>query len=65
MNWLNWWIPLFALFGFAVILPPWRYFIGEYTTGLPIEAQFFANLILPALAALFVASWVDPAQGGV
>nr|ADE29189.1 hypothetical membrane protein [uncultured virus] len=60
MNWRNWWIPLFALFGFAVVLPPWGHFISTYTSNLPIEGQFFAALVLPVLAALFVASWIDP-----
>jgi len=60
MNWMNWWIPLFTLFIIIAVLPPWTFFVSNYTGGLPIHIQFFANLILPALAVLFVAGWVDP-----
>lgn len=60
MNWLNWWVPLFTLFAIAAVLPPWAYFVSDYTSGLPVVVQFFANLVLPTMAGLFVVSWVDP-----
>lgn len=56
----NWWIPLFALAGFAVVLPPWTYFVSAYSTDLPMVAQFFAHLSLPTLVVLFLVSWFDP-----
>lgn len=60
MNWLNWWVPIFTLAIIAAILPPWTYFVSEYTADIPIVAQFFANLVLPTMAGLFVVSWIDP-----
>lgn len=60
MNWLNWWIPLFALLMIVVVLPAWTYFVSNRTATLPIYVQFFASLMLPALAALLLASWLNP-----
>lgn len=55
----------FALVGFlafVMVLPPWMWFLNNYpsVSQLSTEARFLANLILPALLALFVAGWVQP-----
>lgn len=60
MNAFNWWVPLFTLFGFIAVVPVWIHFSSKYTADLPIYIQFFADLTMPALAALFLASWADP-----
>jgi asparagine N-glycosylation enzyme membrane subunit Stt3 len=62
MNWLNWWVPLFAVFGIAAVAPAWVYFVGDRLSGLPTHIQFFAGLVLPALAALLLASWAEPTR---
>lgn len=60
MNWLNWWVPLLALFGLGIVAPVWLYFVDSQLSGMPIHVKFFASLMLPALGVLFVSSWLDP-----
>ena len=60
MNALNLPFALFAFFGFVAVVPPWMYFVGEYGDGLPAEARFLAQLVLPATVALFIVSWINP-----
>lgn len=51
---------LIAFLGFVLVLPPWMWFIESYPTKLSTEGRFMAELILPALVLLFLASWVQP-----
>lgn len=60
MNAYNWWVPVFTLALIAAVLPAWIYFVDHYTGDLPVVTQFFASLVLPAMATLFLASWLGP-----
>jgi hypothetical protein len=53
---------LLAFFGFVLVVPPWMWFTTQHpaVSDLQIEAQFMVQLVLPALAALTIASWVQP-----
>lgn len=53
---------LFAFFGFVLVVPPWIWFTTQHpaVTDLQMEAQFLVQLVLPATAALFIASRVQP-----
>lgn len=50
---------LLTFFAIVAVIPAWMWFLGNYTAGLPTEARFLAQLSLPALVAMFVASWVS------
>ena len=50
-----------ALIGFiaiAAVVPAWMWFLGEYSTNLPTETQWLAAFTLPAIALLFLVSWL-------
>lgn len=52
---------LLAFLGLVAVVPIWMHFTGAtYLSGLPVEVQFLANMTLPVLAALLLASWLDP-----
>lgn len=51
---------LIAFLTFVALIPAWMYFLGEYATQLPPEAQFLAEFVLPATLLLTLASWVQP-----
>lgn len=63
MNPYNIWFALFAAMGFAVIAPPAMFLIYDQMAGLPTHVRFLATAILPLLALLMGASWLEP--GGV
>lgn len=54
---------LFAFLGFVAVVPGWMYFVSAYSPGLTMEGQLLAGLVLPATAALFLASWLQPRAG--
>lgn len=54
---------LLAFFGIVAVVPAWMHFVGAYTPSLSIESQFIAEMALPALSALFLASWLQPRPG--
>lgn len=60
MNPYNFWVPLLAMLGIGIVAPVWTFFVSDRLSSLPVYLQFFAGLMLPALTALMVASWVDP-----
>ena len=60
LNAYNFWVPLFGLAGIGVVAPVWLFFLETRMSSLPTHIQFFAALPLPLLAALLVASWIDP-----
>jgi len=60
LNPYNFWVPLFAIFGVAIVAPAWTFFVSDRLSDLPAHIQFFGGLILPALGALLVASWLEP-----
>lgn len=60
LNPYDWWVPLLAVFGIAVVAPAWTWFLDWRFGALPIHVQFLATLTLPVLAALLIASWVEP-----
>lgn len=55
---------LLGLVAFALVVPPWVWFVDNRTSTMPPEVQVLTALALPAIAALFVASWLQP-RGGV
>jgi hypothetical protein len=52
-------LPVFALFGLAVVAPAWMFWLGEFTD-FPVHIQFLAGAILPIGVLLFAASWLEP-----
>ena len=54
-------IALLTLIAFAAIVPAWFWFTGEYTAQLPATSTFLVQLTLPAVGALFAASWLGGA----
>lgn len=54
-------MPLLAVFGIAVVAPAWAWFLDWRLGALPIHVQFLATMTLPVLAALLIASWLEPA----
>lgn len=53
-------LAFFALIGFVALIPAWMWFLQDRSAALPLEAQFLAGIALPALAILFLASWLQP-----
>lgn len=51
---------MLTFFAIVAVLPAWMWFLGEHASSLPTEARFLAQLSLPALCALFLASWLRP-----
>ena len=51
-------IALLAFLAFVVVAPLWVRFQGSFTAATP-EGGFLAALVLPAMAGLFVLSWVS------
>jgi hypothetical protein len=52
---------LIAFFGLVAVVPVWMFFVFRYppAQALPMEARFLATLTLPAVVALFAASWLQ------
>jgi len=48
-----------GLIAFVALMPPWIWFVhsSSATESLSLTAMFMADLSIPAVAALFVASW--------
>lgn len=63
MNWFEFPFALFAILGVAAVVPPWIYFLNEFTGGMSGPSQFLAWLALPAILLLFLSSWLEP--GGI
>lgn len=55
---------LLALVAFAMVAPVVAFFVTNRTSAMPPEVQVLATLAFPAMAALFLASWLQP-RGGV
>lgn len=55
---------LVAFFGLAWVFPAWHYFVPAYAPDQPMEIQFLASIVLPALIILFAISWIQPRGGG-
>jgi len=53
-------LALFAFFGFVAIIPVWMWFLNDRLPGLPLEFQFIAGLVLPAMLLVFLGSWMQP-----
>lgn len=51
---------LLAFLAFVAVMPPWMWFLNHYSAGLSPETAFIAQLTLPAMVGLFIASWLDP-----
>lgn len=55
----------FALLGFlgiVAVVPVWMWFLTSHpaASALTVQDQFLATMVLPVLAALFIASWIEP-----
>lgn len=57
MNPYELFIPVFALFGVAVVAPAWMFFLNDLRA--PIHIKFLTSMVLPTLAALMVSSWMQ------
>ena len=53
------WFALFALLGVAIVAPAWMYFVETYLSTTP-SVQFLATAMLPIMALLLAASWLQP-----
>ena len=58
MNVVNLPAAILAFIGVVAILPVWMHFLGAYTPGMPPAATWIARFSLPAMALLFVGSWM-------
>lgn len=63
MNPIRFPMALFAFLGLGALLPAWMFFLNTYASNLSLEGQFIAFFTLPATAALFLASWLQPRSG--
>lgn len=54
---------LIAFLTFVGVMPAWIWFVQNETTGLSPEETFLVTLILPATAALYLVSWLQPRGG--
>lgn len=57
MNPYELFIPVFALFGVAVVAPAWMFFVGGLEA--PIHIMFLTSMVMPSMAALLIASWMQ------
>lgn len=48
---------LIAFLGFVMVLPAWMYFTSGSVGSMSAESEFIAAMVLPATAALYIASW--------
>lgn len=60
MNPYNLWLPIFAIMGIAVVAPAWMYFSTTALSSLPVHVRFLGSMVLPFLAMLLGASWIEP-----
>lgn len=51
---------LFAFFAIVAVVPVWIHYVETYGSALQPEARFLAEFALPAILALFIASWFQP-----
>lgn len=54
---------MFAFLGFVMVVPAWMWFLQSYPTQLSTEGEFLAAMMLPALVALWIVSWLQPRSG--
>lgn len=54
----NFLIALLAALTVTAVVPAWIYWVG--TVDLPIQSQWLAELLLPALGLILIASWTRP-----
>lgn len=50
-------IALFAFVALVAIVPAWMHFVGQ-TTDMPTEVSWLFAFSLPAVALLFIGSWL-------
>lgn len=51
---------LIGLVSFALVTPPWLWFVSNQTGAMRPETQVLVALALPAMALLFLAGWLQP-----
>jgi len=51
-------IAIIAFIGIVALVPAWLHFTGEYTGSMPAATAWIARFSLPAVALLFVGSWL-------
>lgn len=56
---------LISFFAIVAIVPAWMWFLGEYSADMPTETAWLAAFSLPAVALLFLASWLGGDVRGV
>jgi len=55
---------LLGLLGFLAVLPGWTWFVTNRTASMPPEVKALIGLALPAVALLYLVSWLQPRGGG-
>lgn len=53
---------LLGFFGLVAVVPAWVWFVHSYpsVSSFSVEEKFLLDLMLPALIALYLASWLQP-----
>lgn len=57
-------LALIGFMGFVAVIPVWNWVLDNQATVLHTEERFLIGLVLPFLALLFLASWLQPRGGG-
>lgn len=63
MNPYNIMFALLTFLGFVAIMPGLMYFVGLRAGSMPDYTLVMINLVPPAMASLFVVSWLQPRSG--
>ena len=63
MNPIRFMFALFAFLAVVMVTPVWMYYVWDYGTDLPMEAQWIAGFTLPALALFLLAGWFEGGTG--
>jgi len=59
MNPFQFFIPVIAVIGLAIVAPAWMHFLG-FLDSAPSHIQFLGGLLLPMIVLLLGASWLEP-----
>lgn len=59
MNALQFFLPIFAIIGLAIVAPAWMHFMNQ-VSDFPAHVTFLLGLVMPMLVLLLGASWLEP-----
>lgn len=60
MKWFEFPFAILGVLLIAAVTPPWVWFVDQHAGEFGMAARFIAQLVLPAMLLLFLASWIDP-----